>query len=564
MIVQIEAVACKRIETSASEADYLKEVANLQILKQSHTSHHRIMLHLATIIHGRSFNILLPLAVHGDLELFLNSGISYANGGDGEVIYNPKIRFPNLTPGNLPTALFDEFLQLADGLRWLHHELRVGPDADLYGAHMDLKPSNVLVNSHRSHPVGKWMLSDFGISVFKASTGSQETPVVSIRDVHEQLTMKTRAKRGHGPYQAPEVQPKGEKSVGRRSDVWSLACIFCEVLAFALRGSEELNHFRTQRRNSGNDYFYSPLVSNDTLAVNPAVTEYQLRPSVCDWLDRLHTRYLQPQRWLECCVGTIKKILLVEGRPDAKETQRLLRHARDHLRESHADAAQTCPILNPESTSQVNPTLVRGDHRRPSVSFSPAPDDPQDSAASGASTHRSEANRATQSSTPKTTESPRPTRRPPPIPTALPASIDTQQTPIEKPLNSDESLVTHQRSSSLDSSIATGVMSRTILSDTTMQLPVPKGDILHVAVSSSGERVACLFKDCIYVYSIDAGTASRGDGIRLPLNLDKGWQMLALTGPYIVAWGWSSTKRKRLVSCLECECDRILTSVRSI
>ena len=587
--IQVRAVACKKIETNETEVDYRKEVSNLQILKESLTSHNRIMLHLATIIHGPSFNILLPLALHGDLELFLNGGISYARFETGEEVYDPGIRFPNLNPENLPRALIDECALLADGLRWLHDELRVPAEADLYCAHMDLKPSNVLVDDDPDSPVGRWMLSDFGISVFKASTGRQESGVLSIGDVHAELTLKTRAKRGHGPYQAPEVQPGGKKNVGRRSDVWSLGCIFSEILAFALSTMEELRHFRAERkRYNSNDYFYSPRAPSGHLRVPSAPIEYELRPAVQSWLTTLHTRFFQPRRWVECCVGVIERILIVNPskRPTAKLTWKLLRHVAAHLHPLPTDAALDCPILNSNLSPLNSPGQRLGNHQIPAVAVSPAANDDMVSSAEFESAQAESKDKYgkgkelesrglsdgqqqeksmekemsmdssrqhtkindSRPTTPVSNSTPRPSRPPPPISTPRPL-VEAPEQSYPRNRRGEHKSIEHRGSWGQQGSTSSEGTDKALLATGTVKLPIPGGAILNIAVSSSGDTVAYLFSDCIYAYVMDVVNECHGAVMYLPLAKDKGWQCLTLAGPYVVAWGWSSSNSKRLVRC---------------
>ena len=562
------------------------------------------MLHLATIIHGPSFNILLPLALHGDLELFLNGGISYARFETGEEVYDPGIRFPNLNPENLPRALMDECALLADGLRWLHDELRVPAEADLYCAHMDLKPSNVLVDDDPDSPVGRWMLSDFGISVFKASTGRQESGVLSIGDLHAELTLKTRAKRGHGPYQAPEVQPGGKKNVGRRSDVWSLGCIFSEVLAFALSTTEELRHFRAERkRYNSNDYFYSPRATGSHLRVPSAPIEYELRPAVQSWLTTLHTRFFQPRRWVECCVGVIEQILIVDPskRPTAKLTWKLLRHVGAHLHPLPTDAALDCPILDGNLSPLNSPGQPPGNHQIPAVAVSPAADmvsspefelaqavskdkhgkgkelesrgfsdrqqkekSVEKSVEKGMSVHSSRQHTKPDDSeitTPVSNSTPRPRRPPPPISTPRPL-VEAPEQSNPRTGRGERKSIEHRGSWGQQGSISSESTDKALLAAAAIKLPLPTGAVLNTAVSSSGDTVAYLFSDCIYAYVIDVVNECHGAVTYLPLAKDKGWQCLTIAGPYVVAWGWSSSSSKRLVGRTNCIHGSNLTTSR--
>ena len=546
------------------------------------------MLHLATIIHGPSFNILLPLARYGDLELFLNGGISYSRSEKGDKVYDPVVRFPKLNPDNLPRALMDECALLADGLRWLHDELRVRADRDLYCAHMDLKPSNVLVDHDPDSPVGRWMLSDFGISVFKASTGRQESGFLSIGDVHAELTLKTRAKRGHGPYQAPEVQPGGKKNVGRRSDVWSLGCIFSEVLAFALSNTKELRRFRAERRDQSNDYFYSPRATNSHLRVPSAPIEYELRLSVQLWLSTLHERFFQPRRWVECCVRVIKRILIVDPskRPQARLTWELIRHVADHLHPLPTDAALDCPILYGDLSPLNSPGQQLGNHEIPAVAVSHIADDDvvsdtelesaqaesndkfgkgkglesrgvingkqkKKSAEKEISVDSSRQYTETDDSkitTPVSKSYPRPRRPPPPIPTPRPLVKAPEQSNSRK-RSGEHKLIEHRGSWGQQGSISSEGTEKALLAAASLKLPIPADAVVSIAVSSSNDTVGCLFSHCIYVYVIDVVNECHGAVMCMPLAKDKGWKCLTLAGPYVVAWGWSSSNSKRLVRC---------------
>ena len=327
-------VACKTYTNENSAEDFHRESQTLDILKEGLKGSKRVMQHIASIIHGNNFMILLPLAQHGDLEIFLRGG--YKPGADTR--YNQKIydfdkTFPDLAcEETLHKALLKEMFEIARALVWLHEELYLFGKMDRYLAHLDLKPENILLvqDNHSGtagldHPAGKWMLTDFGVSVFDKDTNEKATRVHSIRDVGPRLTSRAnrdevmRGYRGYGPYQPPEVDL--EKVDGRKCDVWSLACILCDVLAFAFGRSKALHNFRTLRYDGKDDFFYRARArgsSEDRVRViNSSNTE--LKSEIRDWF-RSHA-YFSTHTWVPHYVSIIERAL-VPGpleRPDMKQ-----------------------------------------------------------------------------------------------------------------------------------------------------------------------------------------------------------------------------------------------------
>lgn len=101
--------------------------------------------------------------------------------------------------------------------------------------HMDVKPPNILVflSSDSASTVGQWKLIDFGVSTVSIKR-DRDTIGGPREDGHNRVTMTvgTNGKVINGTHQAPEVHMGPEsRDVGRGSDVWSLGCMFSEVLA---------------------------------------------------------------------------------------------------------------------------------------------------------------------------------------------------------------------------------------------------------------------------------------------------------------------------------------------
>ncbi|QDS67853.1 hypothetical protein FKW77_007588 [Venturia effusa] len=353
--------------------DFLKERGNVQILKESLTKHDSILLHLGTIEHGRNHYILLDYAENGDLEQFLNGGIINEQAIPQ---YNYKSLFPSLHEEDLPIHLLKQCIGLAGALRWLHGNIELDDGkGNTSCVHMDLKPSNILIMRDPTSKVGKWKISDFGISVVKSEDTQEDGNVISVGDlsrIGEQSkannTVNTRPRRHVGAYQAPEVKrlesfidvsrlTADQKGVGRKSDVWSFGCILAEVLTFALgktgRQFELVKEFQAYRRGRrDNDYFYEEVghqrSSSTYLTARDPQKRFQIRPSVTEWLDDLHRRAASPQRWIDCFVGTIKRVLIVDkdNRPNARSLYNLVNHVYSHTAGSKAKTFISCSILN--------------------------------------------------------------------------------------------------------------------------------------------------------------------------------------------------------------------------
>ena len=135
-------VACKTYTNENSAENFHRESHNIDILKQGLRGSKRVIQHIASIIHGNSFMIILTLAQYSDLETFLRGG--YKPSADSR--YNQKIyvfdeTFPELADEeNLQSALLKEMFEIARALVWLHEELHVFGNLDRYLAHLDLKP----------------------------------------------------------------------------------------------------------------------------------------------------------------------------------------------------------------------------------------------------------------------------------------------------------------------------------------------------------------------------------------------------------------------------------------
>ena len=368
-------MACKTYTNENCAENFRRESENLDILKEGFRGAKRVMQHIASIIHGNNFMILLPLAEYGDLEIFLRDGYKAgADTNDNHQIYDFNEAFPQLeSEQTLHQALLKEMFEIVSALVWLHEELHLFGKLDRYLAHLDLKPENILLahgnhagTSASHHPAGKWMLTDFGVSVFDKATNQKATRVHSIRDVGPRLT-KSRANRdevvrGHGPYQPPEVDLNTVD--GRKCDVWSLACILCDVLAFAFGRARALHRFRALRYDGKDDFFYRTRGSSEDRArvINSSNTE--LKSEIKDWF-RAHPN-ISTHTWVAPYVSIIERALVPRplDRPDMKEIMQGLNSLSVNI------------FLSPGASDNFRdsdqlqlPGSVQKQPRRPSITF---------------------------------------------------------------------------------------------------------------------------------------------------------------------------------------------------
>ncbi|KAI1087064.1 kinase-like domain-containing protein [Rostrohypoxylon terebratum] len=159
--------------------------------------------------------------------------------------------------------------------------------------HMDIKPDNILVFQSPSSNVGIWKLTDFGITTISVKK-RQRTEGGARQEgfgTHMTITVGTSPGSAAGRYQPPEVNDNLDKwnsgdtgkYMGRGSDIWSLACVFAEVVAAIMGELGDLN-------NNTTECFYDKeaqsLWSCPPIATRPSPS-YRRHPYFNRWLKRL-------------------------------------------------------------------------------------------------------------------------------------------------------------------------------------------------------------------------------------------------------------------------------------
>ena len=472
------------------------------------------MLHTAAIVHGNSFMILLPLAEHRDLELFLNCGMDVSmDSRFPETVYDFAAQFPAITDDNLSSALLKELTALASALKWLHEDLNVLDSQDLYCAHMDLKPKNILIKAEVQSVVGKWMISDFGISAFEKSTNRKEPHFQSIRETGSRVTSRapSEAERGHGPFQPPEVHLRSQVD-GRKCDVWSFGCVSAEVLAFALGKKSAVDQLRSARFNGRDDYFY------EGLADPPAPDmldrpRYQLSQGVKLWFESLKAS--QGTSWVDRLVSVIERTLIIQpfNRPDAREVWTDLKYI----------SLTVSPAIRRPNATTLSSSIPSTAARAWPPSFdttidniSPAPTSP------------------TTFSSPTTTEI---GTQPSDILSVGPFSKRKSDSSRQS-IFSRVSSALHTQSSLSNSTQSYSSHEATSGDLTTLPLinvPLQPGKITDMALSPQGDKVAFLYPQHAHVYHISMERI--GDPSIVPLTPGTSWTKISLASHYIAAYG---------------------------
>ncbi|KAL5360088.1 kinase-like domain-containing protein [Aspergillus floccosus] len=343
-------VACKRL---GEHGNFETEMRNLRVLRNSLSQQSHILQTFAMISHGNSRYILTPYVEHGDLYGFLNEGQLDDTGS-----YDFRSRFPLVSLDRGDSSVFKPLLQqcrhLADAIRWLHEDVTTETGGRIYFTHMDLKPDNILIGRHPGSTVGKWIISDFGISV------PREAPPPAPPTMGREFTIYTHPRRPRGTYQAPEF--KSHSGVGRKSDVWSFACILNMVLAWAIGRKCGVDEFATTRKKGGHlDLFYEVTSGPDRKL------RYHVNSSVIEWLNHIENTP-QPHRVAGCWAAAIQKLLIVEPqeRPDSNQLLKRMNHVYthcNHLSEPQQNEIyENCRSTSPKADGWAPPVAPNADN----------------------------------------------------------------------------------------------------------------------------------------------------------------------------------------------------------
>jgi serine/threonine protein kinase len=223
-------VALKELERGSLSYDEFKvtadiEATNLEELRKIDDPH--LIKAIAYITLGRKHFFMFPWATFGSLRDFCSE--------------DP----PSLDPLYLKW-IFGQLSGLAGAIRKLHYSEKTMES----WRHGDLKPDNILVfdnrygAQNRGHGTCTLVITDVGL------TKKHNSATEDRKDA-------TRTHSGTFLYEPPEAEldkQDPEKGRSRRYDIWSIGCIYLEVIIWLIYGADELKRFRNEI--DGNRRFY--------------------------------------------------------------------------------------------------------------------------------------------------------------------------------------------------------------------------------------------------------------------------------------------------------------------
>ncbi|KAL9615927.1 MAG: hypothetical protein Q9160_009139 [Pyrenula sp. 1 TL-2023] len=600
---KVESVfAIKRFPpTHQSAAEFKLEVDNVQLLKESLSRPQRVMLHIATIIHGNEFAILMPIADRWDLETFLYRGFNRDNGTKKEkAVYDFEEMFPRFVGRSRHPSVLYEMFAIAHALDWLHNRLDVKGWSKLRCVHTDFKPSNILICSDEdgNSPAGRWMITDFGISAFGngvAENGDKQESKYDLADARGlktvydfgvELTSKNDtfrvARTQEGTYQAPESRHSVKTHfVSRRSDIWSFGCVLLEVVIFALGDVHLLDQFRNQRAHSHQlDCFYAvEEVSQSPSRLQGMRVEQnlQMKKEVRAWLTYLPQQFPAESDWLETCTDLISSTLEIEAhrRPGAEH---LLREMQDiaHRTSMHTTNTTLSPSDHSQepTDSQVESLIFNqrltfhetGGLPTERIISSPVSDDTLSERLSSSNSAELARNQSTPNLpiTPRAHAHAAPRERNSFTPTDQSTSNQTPHStsPFSDwtPSDGDQGFRPHTTGSiDAGSTSDIGLGRRLSMGSSILECSIPEGEkIVDVCLASDAELVAFLCARHIRMFFTADGSA----GPTLDLNSRVDWRQVCISGRCVAAYGIKNKRKQAFLHDLGLAQDiRIPTDV---
>ncbi|KAG8161489.1 hypothetical protein KVR01_008476 [Diaporthe batatas] len=266
--------------SSRTRQDFKQEVDML--MTYSGDTHPHLISLLATYEQYQMFYLIFPWA-EADLQCYLE-----------RINPHPKMDYPTVQ------WLAQQCHGFASGLCQLHrhqttyvsnawsdnetkssetHEIGRTTQVQLYGRHGDIKLQNILwfCDPKKSGDRGVLKITDFGLAEFKTSPA--------------RLYRGASRMKFSPPYQPPECNTPGGR-VGQSHDIWSLGCLYLELIAWLLGGWELVKSFQSARESTDPEY-YAKAINGTFFTIIPGGGDglgvAVVKPAVKQFIDSLHS-----------------------------------------------------------------------------------------------------------------------------------------------------------------------------------------------------------------------------------------------------------------------------------
>jgi serine/threonine protein kinase len=193
-----------------------------EMLRMFSGHHDHLIMHLMSFSHKGENYLLFPWA-DCDLDIYWSDD-------------------NNKSPYDATTKRIDsdsmkwvskQILGLTSGLHQIHNPTHLHDRSDMrYGRHGDIKPENILWFKSAKDPKGILVIGDLGISAIHREVSRSNQPGKDIP---------------HTPnYRPPECDLEGG-IISRAFDIWTLGCLFLEMICWTLGGKNLVAKFENDR-----------------------------------------------------------------------------------------------------------------------------------------------------------------------------------------------------------------------------------------------------------------------------------------------------------------------------
>ncbi|KAF2184945.1 hypothetical protein K469DRAFT_167381 [Zopfia rhizophila CBS 207.26] len=264
--------ARKRVHEESGILEFLKELANPNIAE---------VLFAFQEEHPHSFSLVFEFHPI-DLQKVL-----YPQNAR-----KPDFREPEKTVESFPGSVLDHWLWIGllgvfDAVAAVHEPLNQiksipqSSTSKFVGGHFDIKPGNIVIDAN-----GRFLLTDFGQAFFKEVKVNQETNFTITAG-----TFNYRPPPSYSKRKADNTDDLVKKKWwSREYDVWSLACVSVEVLAFIVDGADAPRAFYQERENEdphGYANFWTTESGRDVLKYSVRQRLSRYRRNGDDYLTRV-------------------------------------------------------------------------------------------------------------------------------------------------------------------------------------------------------------------------------------------------------------------------------------